>query len=54
MRKTRADYMTEDQQSRWSAFEKRMGRKMPRTHQNCIEVFGVGRPGKTKKDRAGR
>jgi hypothetical protein len=24
---------------------------LPRTHQNCIEKTGVGRPGKTAKDR---
>lgn len=25
---------------------------MPRTHQNCIRLVGVARPGKTAKDKA--
>lgn len=40
----RADYMT-------IAQKKDMG-IMPRTHQNCIRLVGVARPGKTAKDKA--
>ena len=25
---------------------------MPRTHANCAEVYGVGRPGKTEVDKS--
>jgi hypothetical protein len=26
-------------------------REIPKTHENCIKILGVARPGKTKKDR---
>ena len=42
--KQRASYMT-------SAQSAKMG-MMPRTHENCLRLVGVARPGKTAKDKA--
>lgn len=46
MSKQRKDFMTKDQ-------KEKMG-KFPRTHQNCIKLTGVARPGKTAKDKANK
>ena len=45
-KQTRATFMDAKQ-------TKAMG-NLPRTHQNCIAMTGVARPGKTAKDKAGR
>lgn len=29
-----------------------LSKNTPRTHANCIEVYGVARPGKTERDKA--
>jgi hypothetical protein len=65
----RAQYMTQKQISIWDAAEKKEGRKIPRTHENCGRIFGrtiktkkgeikffpgPSRPGKTAKDRANK
>lgn len=42
----RADYMTAEQ-------KKKMG-ELPRTHENCLKLTKVARPGKTAHDRAKR
>lgn len=34
-----------------SAKQKAQMGDLPRTHQNCVEMTGVARPGKTAKDR---
>jgi hypothetical protein len=49
----RSEYMSVSQQKRWALEEERIGRKLPRTHENCVRVLKVARPGKTAKDRAG-
>ncbi len=46
----RSQYMTDDQKAKWAAAESREG-KLPRTHQNCIRILNVARPGKTAADR---
>jgi len=35
----RAQYMTQAQQRIWGEAEKKEGRKIPRTHENCQRVF---------------
>ncbi len=40
----RAEFMS-------AAMRTKMG-IMPRTHQNCLRLVGVARPGKTAKDKA--
>jgi hypothetical protein len=47
----RHDYMTQDQKARWAFAERQAGRKLPRTHQNCIRILKVARPGKTKQQK---
>ena len=47
----RHDYMTSDQKARWAFAERQAGHKLPRTHQNCIRILGVARPGKTKQQK---
>lgn len=42
----RADYMSSTQKEKMGNF--------PRTHQNCIKLTGVARPGKTAKDKANK
>jgi len=48
----RSHYMSSAQKARWAAAEKLQGRKIPRSHQNCLEILGVQRPGKTAKDKS--
>lgn len=48
----RADRMTDAQKTKWASKEEWIGRSIPRSHQNCREILGVARPGKTNKDRA--
>ena len=47
----RSQFMTADQKAKWLSAERLAGQKLPRTHENCIRVLGVARPGKTAKDR---
>jgi hypothetical protein len=47
----RSHYMTQDQKAKWALAESQAGHKLPRTHENCIRILGVARPGKTAKDR---
>ena len=47
----RHDYMTSDQKARWAFAERQAGHKLPRTHQNCIRILKVARPGKTKQQK---
>jgi len=44
--KQRAEYMTQAQKDKMKDF--------PRTHDNCLDLVGVARPGKTAQDRARR
>jgi hypothetical protein len=46
MKKDRKDFMTQ-------VHKEKMG-NFPRTHQNCIKLTGVARPGKTAKDKANK
>ena len=48
----RSQYMTQDQKAKWAQAERQAGHTLPRTHQNCLKVLGVARPGKTAKDRS--
>lgn len=41
MKKERAHFMTQAQQRVWEEAEKREGRKIPRTHENCRRVFAT-------------
>lgn len=50
----RANFMTESQRALWAAAEEKRGTKIPRTHQNCMEILKVARPGKTAKDKRHR
>lgn len=50
----RSEYMSADQQFRWKQLEERAGRKLPRTHRNCMLATGVARPGATAQARAKR
>ncbi len=47
----RSQFMTNDQRAKWSFAERQAGCKLPRTHENCTRILGVGRPGKTAKDK---
>lgn len=54
----RREYMNSAQRAAWNA-KGYVGsgdkqRALPRTHQNCTEITGVARPGKTAHDRAKR
>ena len=53
-KKSRADYMSSAQKNKLKAGQTRKDGSplVPRTHQNCIDLVGVARPGKTAKDRA--
>jgi hypothetical protein len=46
----RSQYMTTDQKAKWLSAERQAGCKLPRTHENCIRITGVARPGKTAKE----
>lgn len=50
-KKDRENFMTKTQKALWAAREELEGREIPRTHQNCKEILGVCRPGKTNKDK---
>lgn len=54
--KTRRDYWTPAMVAKWNAHfgGEEAGKKAPRTHANCMAVFGLARPGKTASDRGGR
>ena len=41
---TLKQYMTRDQRNKLG--------DLPTTHRNCLDLFGVARPGKTARDRA--
>ena len=47
----RAEYMSPRDKAAWQAAEERTGYKISRTHQNCIEITGKARPGKTDKEK---
>ena len=47
----RSQFMTTDQIAKWRLAESQAGCKLPRTHENCIRITGVARPGKTAKDK---
>ena len=49
--KSRAEYMTEHQKELWRVAEEQLGHKIPRTHENCMRILKVARPGKTAKDK---
>lgn len=52
MNKTnRSFYWTASQKSKWEAAEEREGVKLARTHENCVRILGVARPGKTASDK---
>lgn len=48
----RSHYWSTDQKTKWAEAERQEGCKLPRTHQNCMRILKVARPGKTAKDRA--
>ncbi len=47
----RSQFMTNSQIAKWKLRESQAGCKLPRTHENCLRITGVARPGKTAKDR---
>ena len=47
----RSQFMTSDQIAKWRLAEAQAGHKLPRTHENCLRILKVARPGKTAKDR---
>ncbi len=47
----RSHFMTNDQKAKWAFSERQAGCKLPRTHENCILILRVARPGKTAKDK---
>jgi len=47
----RSQYWTSTQIAKWRLAEAHAGCKLPRTHQNCIRILDVARPGKTAKDK---
>ena len=47
----RSHFMTGDQKAKWLSAERQAGQRLPRTHENCIRITGVARPGKTAKDK---
>ena len=49
--KQRSHFMTNDQKAKWLSAERQAGCKLPRTHENCIRILRVARPGKTAKDK---
>ena len=49
----RSQFMTSDQKAKWAVAESQAGTKLARTHQNCIRILNVARPGKTAKDKRG-
>lgn len=50
--KNRADFMTKDQKAKWRVAEQQAGGFLPRTHENCLTILKVARPGKTEKDKS--
>ena len=46
----RSHYMTDDQKAKWAVAERQAGCKLPRTHENCLKILKVARPGKTASD----
>ena len=48
----RSQYWTSTQIAKWRLAEAHADCKLPRTHQNCIRILGVARPGKTAKDKS--
>ena len=48
----RSQFMTADQKAKWLSAERQAGTKLARTHQNCIRILNVARPGKTAKDKS--
>ena len=48
----RSQYWTSTQIAKWRLAEAHAGCKLPRTHQNCIRILDVARPGKTAKDKS--
>lgn len=49
--KVLSDFWTAPMIAKWN---KEFPKGAPRTHENCIKVFGVARPGKTAKAKANR
>lgn len=47
----RSQCMTADQKAKWAIAESRAGCKLPRTHENCLTILNVARPGKTASDK---
>ena len=54
MKKDRFEYWSHNQKARWLMVEEFAGHEIPRTHQNCMKILGVARPGKTKRDKEKR
>ena len=50
--KERSHYMTSDQKAKWMVAESQAGQRLPRTHENCLRILNVARPGKTAKDKS--
>ena len=49
--KSREDFMTDDQKAKWKVAEQQAGGPLARTHENCLNILKVARPGKTAKDK---
>lgn len=49
--KKRDEYWSADMKAQWN---NHFPKGAPKTHENCLRVFGVARPGKTRSDRARR
>lgn len=38
--KERSHFMTSEQKAKWAVAESLAGRKLPRTHENCMHILG--------------
>ena len=50
----RSQYWTADQKAKWASAERQEGCKLPRTHENCLLILKIARPGKTASDKASK
>lgn len=51
MEKDRFKGWSKRQKSMWLMVESFANQEIPKTHENCIKILGVARPGKTWRDK---
>jgi hypothetical protein len=51
MNKDRFEGWSKLQKSKWLLVESFANKEIPKTHENCIKIVGVARPGKTNRDK---